>query len=51
MAIFFFFFFFFITSPSYICKFFQEIDDCDVVIKGGVIDMIESAGIETITAH
>ena len=27
----FFFLFFFITSPSYICKFLQEIDDCDVV--------------------
>ena len=25
------FFYFFITSPSYICKFFQEIDDCNLV--------------------
>ena len=25
------FFLIFITSPSYICKFLQEIDDCDLV--------------------
>ena len=27
----FFYIYFVITSPSYICKFFQEIDDCDIV--------------------